>query len=69
MSSKTIGSKIEVWHGTAKKTSGGLTINDLTKSKSGKIVSKKKQAAGKRAFQQNNLKPKTADELKNLRKR
>ena len=55
MSSKTIGSKSQVWNGSAQKTSGGLTKSDLTKSKSGKIVSKKKQAAGRRAFAKNNL--------------
>ena len=38
---KTIGSRAEVWHGTAKKTSGGLTKKDLKKNKYGKIVSKK----------------------------
>ena len=38
---KTIGSRAEVWHGTAKKTSGGLLKKDLKKNKRGKIVSKK----------------------------
>lgn len=67
MSTKTKGSKSEVWHGTADHTSGGLKKSDLVKNKSGKIVSKKKQAAGRRAFANNNLKPKTKDELANLR--
>ncbi len=67
MSSKTVGSKSEVWHGTAKHTSGGLTQKDLAKNKSGKIVSKKKQAAGKRAFAKNNLKPRTREELAQIR--
>ena len=66
---KTIGSKSEVWHGNAKHTSGGLTTGDLTKNKSGKIVSKKKQAAGRRAFKNNKLQPKTKDELAKLRKK
>ena len=38
---KTIGSRAEVWHGTAKKTSGGLLKKDLKKNKRGRIVSKK----------------------------
>ena len=38
---KTIGSRAEVWHGTAKKTSGGLFKKDLKKNKRGRIVSKK----------------------------
>jgi hypothetical protein len=50
----TVGSKRQVWNGTAKHTSGGLTRKDLMKHKS-RIVSRKKHAAGKKA-------------LKNLRK-
>ena len=50
-----VGSKAEVYHGTAKHTSGGLTKKDLMKTKRGRIVSRKKHAAGKKA-------------LKNLRK-
>ena len=38
---KTIGSRAEVFHGTAKKTSGGLTKADLIMNKRGRIVSKK----------------------------
>ena len=38
---KTIGSRAEVWHGTAKKTSGGLFKKDLKMNKRGRIVSKK----------------------------
>ena len=38
---KTVGSRAEVWHGTAKKTSGGLFKKDLKKNKRGRIVSKK----------------------------
>jgi len=48
MPAKTIGQKFEVFRGTAMKTSGGLVKSDLTKSKSGKIVSKLQLAAGKR---------------------
>ena len=45
---KTVGSRAEVWHGTAKHTSGGLTKNDLFKNKSGRIVSKKKHFTSKK---------------------
>ena len=38
---KTIGSRAEVFHGTAKKTSGGLLKKNLKKNKRGRIVSKK----------------------------
>jgi DVNP family len=46
----TTGSKSQVWHGTAKHTSGGLTKGDLMKTKKGRIVSKKKHAAGLKAI-------------------
>ncbi len=46
-----VGSKAEVFHGNAKHTSGGLTRKDLVKTKRGRIVSKRKQAAGKKAIQ------------------
>ncbi len=46
----TVGSKRMVFNGTAKHTSGGLTKKDLMKTKKGRIVSKKKYAAGKRAI-------------------
>ena len=39
---KLIGSRAEVMHETAYKTSGGLTKADLIKNKNGRIVSKKK---------------------------
>ena len=45
---KTIGSRAEVWHGTARKTSGGLTHSHLMKNKSGRIVSKSKHHTAKR---------------------
>jgi hypothetical protein len=47
----TTGSAAQVFHGTAKHTSGGLTKKDLMKTKAGRIVSKKKHAAGKKAIQ------------------
>jgi hypothetical protein len=45
-----VGSKAQVWHGSAKHTSGGLTRKDLMKTKKGRIVSRKKHAAGKKAI-------------------
>ena len=50
MADKTVGSKAEVFHGTAKHTSGGLTKKDLMRTKVGRIVSRKKHAAGKKAI-------------------
>ena len=37
---QTFGSRAEVWHGVALKTSGGLEKKDLTQDKYGRIVSK-----------------------------
>ncbi len=48
----TIGSRAQVMHGTAKKTSGGLDKSQLKYNKQGKIVSKK---ASKSAQKSNNL--------------
>jgi len=44
------GTKAQVYHGTARHTSGGLTKKDLMKTKKGRIVSRKKHAAGKKAL-------------------
>jgi hypothetical protein len=44
-----VGSKAQVFHGTAKHTPGGLTKKDLMKHK-GRIISRKKHAAGKKAI-------------------
>ncbi|CAM9209049.1 unnamed protein product [Pylaiella littoralis] len=44
-----VGSRAQVMHGTAKKTSGGLSKHDLVRNKSGSIVSKKKSLAAKRS--------------------
>ena len=46
----TVGSKAQVFHGTAKHTSGGLTKKDLVQNKHGRIVSRKKMAAGRKAL-------------------
>lgn len=43
-----IGSRAQVWHGTAYKTTGGLNKNDLMQNKSGRIVSKAKHNTAKR---------------------
>lgn len=51
----TAGQRRQVWDGRALKTNGGLTKKDLMKSKSGKIVSKRASAAGKRSFSKNGL--------------
>jgi hypothetical protein len=48
MFEKTNGSRAEVWHGTAKKTPGGLTKSDLLMNKHGRIVSRKKHNTAKR---------------------
>ena len=45
-----VGSHAEVWHGSAKHTSGGLVKHDLMKNKHGRIVSRKKHALGKKAL-------------------
>jgi hypothetical protein len=37
---QTFGSRAEVFHGTAMKTTGGLTKSDLTQDKYGAIISK-----------------------------
>src|SRR5579871_2701177 len=49
---KTIGSKREVWNGTAEKTPGGLTIDKLGKNKRGHIVSIAKHLQGKQRIGQ-----------------
>ncbi len=48
-----IGSKLQVWNGTARRTSGGLKKSDLLKNVRGRIVSRKQMEAGKKAFQKN----------------
>ena len=48
----TIGSRAQVYHGTAKHTSGGLEKKDLFQTSSGHIVSRKKHFSNKNS---NNL--------------
>jgi hypothetical protein len=50
MTERTIGSRAQVWHGTAKKTSGGLTKSNLFKNKHGRIVSRRKHSSGKKSI-------------------
>jgi hypothetical protein len=45
---QTTGSRAQVWHGTAKKTSGGLTKTALMMNKHGRIVSRKKHNTAKK---------------------
>lgn len=47
-----VGTKRQVYNGTAKQTAGGLTLSELMKNKHGKIVSKKKH---QQAMRNNNL--------------
>merc|ERR1719411_1222093 len=56
-----------VWRGAKQKTQGGLTKETLTKSKSGKIVSKAASARAKKAFANSALK-KWCDACKMARK-
>merc|ERR1712050_304338 len=59
--------KSSVFRGTKEKTSGGLTKASLTKSKSGKIVSKASSVAAKKKFATSALK-KWVDAVKKARK-
>ena len=43
-----IGTRAQVWHGTAHKTTGGLTHSDLMMNKHGRIVSKSKHNTAKK---------------------
>lgn len=45
---KLIGSRAQVWHHTAYKTTGDLTHNNLMKNKAGRIVSKSKHNSAKK---------------------
>lgn len=45
---KNIGSRAQVYHGSALKTSGGLLKEDLVKNKHGYIVSKRKLALSRK---------------------
>jgi hypothetical protein len=43
-----IGTRAQVWHGTAYKTNGGLKKGDLFQNKNGRIVSKAKYTTAKK---------------------
>jgi len=43
-----IGTRAQVWHGTAFKTSGGLTKSNLLQNKHGRIVSRAKHSTAKK---------------------
>lgn len=43
---RKVGSRAQVWHGTAEKTSGGLTKSDLM-YKNGRIISKRRSQIAK----------------------
>ena len=43
---RLVGSRAQVWHQTAYKTSGGLTRTDLVMNKHGRVVSAKKGKFG-----------------------
>jgi hypothetical protein len=45
---RLVGSRAQVWHQTAYKTSGGLTRTQLVMNKHGRVVSAKKHATAKR---------------------
>ena len=45
---QAVGSRAQVWNGTAKHTSGGLTKKHLMMNKWGRIVSRKKHATAKK---------------------
>jgi hypothetical protein len=43
-----IGTRAQIWHGTAYKTTGGLTKSNIMMNKSGHLVSKSKHASAKK---------------------
>merc|ERR1712228_587447 len=61
------GAKSRVFSGKKAKTVGGLTKESLTKSKTGKVVSKKASARAKKAYQSSGIKV-WADAVKKARK-
>jgi len=46
-----VGSKAQVYHGTAERTTGGLKRSDLMQTNAGRIVSRKQHEQGKKAIQ------------------
>ena len=64
---ETVGSKRQVFNGSAKRTSGGLIKSDLIRNKRGHIVSKKQHASGKKAFIRNGLVGKSKSDMEEMR--
>tara|TARA_A100001015_G_scaffold258170_1_gene301264 strand:- start:2094 stop:2294 length:201 start_codon:yes stop_codon:yes gene_type:complete len=58
---KTVGSRAQVMHGTAMKTSGGLTKKNLRKNKHGRIVSVKASKSAKKNKNLGSFKAKKGD--------
>ena len=53
---KTVGTRLQVWRGSAKKTSGGLTKGDLIQNrKTGRITTRAASARGKKVYRNNGL--------------
>lgn len=65
---KRLGSRAEVWHESARQTTGGLRKSDLMKNKRGRIVSKKRHANGMKRLKNIKAFQKTKEELAKLRK-
>ena len=61
--------QLQVFHGNAYKTRGGLTKKDLMKNKHGRIVSKKASAAAKKRFKRSDVKAALAKGRKALAKK
>ena len=68
---RTIGSRRQVWNGTAIKTSGGLTKAHLKKNKRGRIVSIRKSNMAKKKYKSSGFSKykKTAAQMRELRKK
>ena len=52
-----VGSKLQVYNGTAKRTPGGLKKGDLMKNKHGKVISKKQHQRGAELYKRYGLPP------------
>ena len=71
---KKFGDRMSVWEGTASMTRGGLSKDDLTMSKSGKLVSRKKSELAranyaKFGFAKRKAEPVAEEEPKKKRRR
>jgi hypothetical protein len=58
---QTVGSRAQVMHGTAMKTSGGLTKKNLRKNKHGRIVSARASKSAKKNKNLGSFKAKKGD--------